>query len=64
MTVVDHWPHHSPMLVPGVRILVEAVGQALDRVLKGISGPRSITVDCRPEFQSRALEDWPYRQGV
>ena len=40
------------------------VGQALDRVLDGRSGPRSITVDHGTEFQSRALEDWAYQRGV
>ncbi len=42
----------------------ETVGQALDRVLNGIPGPRSITVDHGTEFQSQALEDWAYRRGV
>ncbi len=42
----------------------ETVGQALDRVLNGVSGPRSITVDHGTEFQSRALEDLAYRRGV
>jgi len=42
----------------------EPVGQALDRGLNGISGPRSITVDHGTEFQSRALEDWAYRRSV
>jgi putative transposase len=40
------------------------VGAALDRVLMGSPGPRSITVDDGTEFQSRALEDWAYRRGV
>jgi putative transposase len=40
------------------------VGQALDRVLDGSPGPRSITVDHGTEFQSRALEDLAYRRGV
>jgi putative transposase len=42
----------------------ETVGQALDRVLNGTHGPRSITVDHGTEFQSRALEDWAYRRAV
>jgi putative transposase len=42
----------------------ETVGQVLDRALNGTQGPRSITVDHGPEFQSRALEDWAYRRGV
>jgi len=40
------------------------VGEALDRVLAGPPGPRSITVDHGTEFLSRALEDWAYRRGV
>jgi len=40
------------------------VGQALDRVLTGVSGPRSITVDHDTKFQSRALEEWAYRRGA
>ena len=52
------------MLEVGVRMAGETVGQALDRVLNGVSGPRSLTVDHGTEFQSRALEDWAYRQGV
>ena len=40
------------------------LGAALDRVLRGLTGPRSITVDHGTEFQSRALEDGAYRRGV
>lgn len=40
------------------------VGAALDRVLAGSPGPRSITVDHGTEFMSRALEDWAYQRGV
>lgn len=64
LTVVDHGSRHSPMLEIGLRMSGETVGQALDRVLNGVSGPRSITVDHGTEFQSRALEDWAYRRGV
>jgi len=63
VTVVDNWSRHSPMLEVGLRMPGAAVGQALDRVLTGVSGPRSITVDHGTEFQSRALEDWAYRWG-
>jgi putative transposase len=40
------------------------VGQAFDRALAGVSGPRSITVDHGTEFQSRALEEGAYLRGV
>ena len=64
VTAVDHWSRQSPMLEVGLRMSSETVGQALDRGLTGVSGPRSITVDHGSEFQSRALEDWAYRRGV
>jgi putative transposase len=64
LTVVDHWSRQSPLLEVGFRMSGETVGEVLDRVLNGVSGPRSITVDHGTEFQSRALEDWAYRRGV
>lgn len=64
LTAVDNWSPHSPVLEAGFRMSGETVGQALDRVLNGDSGPRTITVDHGTEFHSRALEDWAYRRGV
>ena len=64
LTVVDNWSRQSPILEAGVRMSGARVGDALDRVLRGARGPRSITVDHGTEFQSRALEDWAYRRGV
>lgn len=52
------------MLEVGFRMSGETAGQALDRVLGEGPGSRSITVDHGTEFQSRALEEWAYRQGV
>jgi putative transposase len=64
LTVVNNWSRHSPLLEVRFRMLGETVGQALDRTLNGIAGPRSIAVDHGTEFQSRALEDWAYRRSV
>lgn len=64
LTVVDNWSRQSPVLEVNARMSGVTVGQALDRVLGGGAGPRSITVDHGTEFQSRALEDWAYRRGV
>jgi len=64
VTVVDNRSRQSPVLKVGVRLSGATVGQALERVLTGVSGPRSITVDHGTEFQSRALENWAYRRGV
>ena len=64
LTVVDHWSRSSPIVEAGFRMSGEIVSQILDRVLSEGPSPRSITVDHGTEFQSRALEDWAYRQGV
>jgi putative transposase len=64
LTVVDNWSRQSPVLEARFRMSGAMVGEALDRVLSGERGPRSITVDHGTEFQSRALEDWAYRRGV
>ncbi len=57
LTVVDNWSRQSPVLEADFRMSGETVGQALDRVLNGRLGPRSITVDHGTEFQSRVHED-------
>ena len=59
LTVVDNWSRQSPILEAGFRMSGAMVGDALDRVLRGERGPRSITVDHGTEFQSRALEAGP-----
>ena len=64
LTFVDHWSPQNPVLEACFRMSGETVGQALDRVLTSVSGPRSITMDHGMEFQSRALEDWAYRRGM
>lgn len=64
LTVVDTWSHQSPVLASGFRLPEETVGQALVRVLGEKSGPQSIPVDHRTEFQSRTWEDLAYRRGV
>jgi putative transposase len=64
LTVVDQWSRHSPVLEVGFRMCGTTVGQAFDRALTGVSGPRSITVDHGTEFQSRALEEGAYLRGV
>ena len=63
LTVVDNWSRHSPFPEVRFRMSGATVGQALDRALNGIAGPRAITVDHGTEFQSRALEDWAYRRS-
>ncbi|ULA64703.1 MAG: hypothetical protein LZF86_170016 [Nitrospira sp.] len=58
LPVVDNWSRQSPILAAGLRMSEAMVRDALDRVLHGERGPRSITGDHGTEFQSRALEEW------
>ena len=62
--MVDQWSRQSPALEVASTKSGVTVGAALDRVLRGSPGPRSITVDHGTEFQSRALGDWAYRRDV
>ncbi len=64
LTVVDQWSRQSPVLEVASSMSGVTVGAALDRVLRGSPGPRSITVDHGTEFQSHALEEWAYRCRV
>ena len=64
LTVVDQWSRQSPILEAASSMSGCTVGAALDRVLAGGPGPRSITVDHGTEFMSRALEDWAFQRGV
>ena len=45
-----------------LRMSGRLVSEALDRIVT--ARPKSITVDHRTEFSSRALEDWPYQRRV
>ncbi len=63
LTVVDQWDRQTPVLEVASSMSRVTVRAALDRVLRGSTGRRSITVDHRTEFQSRALEDWAYPAG-
>lgn len=64
LTVGDHWSRQSPVLGAGFCMSEMTVDESVDRVLNGEREPRSIMVDHGTEFQSRALEDVAYRQGV
>ncbi len=46
LTVVDQWSRESPILEVAHRMSGQTVCDALDRVIPGLSAPRSITVAC------------------
>ena len=64
LTIVDNFTRVSPAIEVGVSITGKRVAMVLER-LKLIHGlPEVITVDHGPEFTSRALDEWAYRNGV
>jgi len=62
-TIVDNVSRVSPAIVADVSITGERVVAALDQ-LKASGLPKRLAVDNGPEFISRALDAWAYRNGV
>jgi putative transposase len=64
LTIVDNVSRVSPAIEVGVSLTGERVVATLER-LKQIAGrPARIAVDNGPEFVSKALDAWAYRNGV
>jgi len=62
-TIVDNVSRVSPAIVTDFSIRGEAVVAVLDR-LKSMGLPARLAVDNGPEFISKALDAWAYRNGV
>ncbi len=64
LTIVDTVSRVSPAIEVGVSLTGERVVAVLER-LKGTMGrPERIAIDNGPEFISKALDAWAYRNGV
>ncbi len=63
LTLVDHFSRVSPALAAGVSLTAKHVVQVLEK-LSASGLPRSLHVDNGPEFVSRALDAWAYRNKV
>ena len=63
-TVVDDFTRESVVIDVAHSIPAERVAEALDRVARARSLPKSITCDNGPEFTSRALDQWAYERGI
>ncbi len=63
ITVVDNVSRVSPAIVADFSIRGERVVAVLDR-LKAGGLPQRLAVDNGPEFVSKALDAWAYRNGV
>ena len=63
LTLVDHFSRVSPVLAAGLSLSGHHVVEILEALPKD-KLPKVIQVDNGPEFISRALEAWAYRNGV
>ncbi len=64
LTIVDNVSRVSPAIEVGVSLTGERVVAVLDRLKPTVGRPERIAVDNGPEFVSKALDAWAYRNGV
>lgn len=63
-TIVDNVTKVSPAIVADFSIRGERVVAVLDRLKATVGVPQRLAVDNGPEFISKALDTWAYRNGV
>jgi len=63
-TIVDNVTKVSPAIVAAFSIRGERVVAVLDRLKRTVGVPKRLAVDNGPEFISKALDAWAYRNGV
>jgi putative transposase len=64
LTIVDNVSRVSPAIEVGVSLTGERVVTVLERLKRTVGRPERIAVDNGPEFVSKALDAWAYRNGV
>lgn len=64
LTIVDHFSRVSPALAVGISMGGQRVADVLTRLSLSHGLPGVIQVDNGPEFTSKALDQWAYRNGV
>ncbi len=64
LTIVDNVTRVSPAIEVGSSITGERVVGVLERLKRTVGRPERIAVDNGPEFISKALDAWAYRNGV
>ncbi len=64
LNVVDDLTREAVRMEVGISLTASRVIRALDAAIEEYGKPRRITMDNGPEFTSRALDEWAYRQGV
>jgi len=63
-TIVDNVTKVSPAIVADFSIRGERVVAVLDRLKATVGVPQRLAVDNGPEFISKTLDTWAYRNGV
>jgi putative transposase len=64
LTIVDNVSRVSPAIEVGSSITGERVVGVLERLKRMVGRPERIAIDNGPEFISKALDAWAYRNGV
>ena len=64
LTIVDTVSRVSPAIEVGVSLTGERVVAVLDQLKQTVGHPERIAIDNGPEFISKALDAWAYRNGV
>ena len=64
LTIVDNVSRVSPAIAVGASLTGERVVTLLDRLRSTVGVPQRIAIDNGPEFISKALDAWAYRNGV
>jgi putative transposase len=64
LTIVDNVSRVSPAIEVGTSLTGERVVAILERLKRTVGRPERIAVDNGPEFISKALDAWAYRNGV
>jgi putative transposase len=64
LTIVDNVSRVSPAIAVGTSLTGERVVTLLDRLRSTVGVPQRIAIDNGPEFISKALDAWAYRNGV
>jgi putative transposase len=64
LTIVDTVSRVSPAIEVGVSLTGERVVAVLERLRRTMGRPERIAIDNGPEFISKALDAWAYRNGV
>lgn len=64
LTIVDNVSRVSPAIAVGASLTGERVVTLLDRLRSTVGVPQRIAIDNGPEFISKTLDAWAYRNGV